>query len=150
MPEQAVSYRNHSSTAKPIKPRYQTVKVGAPPGTGQTCSCMDLVLMEFGFSLRGIHCRNSLYIFNSPLPVCVALCLPEQLATAGVSRVMDTYVQSWVSQRPSEQPWCDFCFSSLQDSLGGAGVCYPVHSWRFVSQLFRKSYFSGGRGHRKT
>lgn len=108
VPEQAVSYRNHSSTAKPIKPRYQTVKVGAPPGTGQTCSCMDLVLMEFGFSLRGIHCRNSLYIFNSPLPVCVALCLPEQLATAGVSRMMDTYVQSWVSQRPSEQPWSSY------------------------------------------
>lgn len=102
MPEQAVSYRNHSSTTKPVKPRYQTVKVRAPQGTGQTCSCMDLVLMEFGFSLRGIHCRNSIYIyiyiFISPLPVCRALCFPEQLATAGVSSGGHSCVLSWVSQ----------------------------------------------------
>lgn len=120
-----------SSTAKPVKLRYQTVKVGAPQGTGQTCSCMDLVLIEFGFSLRGIHCRNSLYIFIFPLPVCVALCLPEQLATAGVSRVVDTRALSWVSQRHSEQTLvipCDFCFCRLQDSLCGVGVCCPVHS----------------------
>lgn len=74
MPERAVSYRNHSSTAKPVKPRYQTVKVGAPQGTGQTCSCMDLVLMELGFSLQGIHCRNTTYIYLFPPFLCVECC----------------------------------------------------------------------------
>lgn len=155
MPERAVSYRNHSSTAKPVKPRNQTVKVGAPQGTGQTCSCMDLVLMEFGFSLWGIHCRNSLYIFISVLPVCVVWAAGHSWSQQSDGH-MDTQV-SWAgcprhcagTLEQSLIILCNFCFSGLQDSLCGVGVCCPVHSWRFVLQLFSSSYFSGGRGRRK-
>lgn len=129
MPERAVSYRNHSSTAKPVKPRNQTVKVGAPQGTGQTCSCMDLVLMEFGFSLWGIHCRNSLCIFISLLPVCVVWAAGHSWSQQSDGH-MDTRV-SWAgcprhcagTLEQSLIILCNFCFSRLQDSLCGVGVC---------------------------
>lgn len=146
----------------------QTSKTQIPNSKSGSTSGDWSDLLLHGFSLNGAWFLSSghslqkhhIYIFISPLPVRRVLCLPEQLATAGVSRVVDTHVLSWVSQAlcwdTQNKPWSSRVTLAFPDCrtacvvLVFVALCIPEGLFVcFTAFQFDRVTFSGGRGHRR-
>lgn len=143
----------------------QTSKTQIPNSKSGSTSGDWSDLLLHGFSLNGVwflssgHSLQKLPIYIYFPPPCVR-CLSSwpQLESAewwthghvGVlswSQQSEGHMDTWVSWagcprhcagtlKQSLVILCDFCFSRLQDSLCGVGVCCHVHFWGIVSQLF--------------